>query len=110
MLDPLGFRTACYTDGRAALQALKTLRPAAIILDLLMPNLDGVQFLARLREAPESAGIPVFIWTMKDLSAQELAELRKSADAVLSKSVDSGGLAMALRHAIGLRAGATGHE
>jgi CheY-like chemotaxis protein len=57
-----GFRVAEARDGAVALAYLSEgHRPALVVLDLLMPGMDGFEFMARLRNDPELTGIPVVI-------------------------------------------------
>ena len=57
-----GFRVAEAPDGAVALAYLSEgHRPALVILDLLMPGMDGFEFMARLRNDPELTGIPVVV-------------------------------------------------
>src|SRR6185369_16592190 len=65
-LTQLGYRAACAADGEVALQAISSALPIAIVLDLMMPRMDGFEFLERLRAAPERRRIPVIVWTVKD--------------------------------------------
>jgi PAS domain S-box-containing protein len=84
-LDSAGFDSVGFEDGHQALAALETLRPAAIILDLMMPEFDGFAVLDQLRQRPTGLHIPVFIWTQLDLEPQDLARLQRSARAILQK-------------------------
>ncbi len=90
-LGKLGYDALCFSDSRAALDAVAEATPLAIILDLIMPDLDGLAFLEQLRAAPASRHIPVMVWTVKDLSVDERQRLRASAIAVVQKGVDSTG-------------------
>jgi CheY-like chemotaxis protein len=81
----LGYRVHCRSDGESALAMLETERPAAIILDLLMPGIDGFEVLTRFRQLPGNAAIPVIIWTMKDLSNADHMRLHCLAQAVVLK-------------------------
>jgi len=77
---------------------LQRLRPLAVILDLVMPYMDGFAFLEQFHAAPENEGVPVMIWTIKDLSAEERRDLELAADAIVQKAVDGGSrLSVALR-------------
>ena len=67
------------------LASLATLRPDAVIVDLLMPHMDGFQVIERLREHPACAGIPVVVMTAKALSDDDLLQLNHSDCAVLQK-------------------------
>ena len=58
----------------------------AVVLDLVMPGMDGVEFLDRFRRIPQHLRTPVLIWTMKDLTAAEQAQLRQSAQGIVSKN------------------------
>jgi CheY-like chemotaxis protein len=55
------------------------------VLDLLMPELDGFEFLTRFRSRPEHRDVPVIIWTMKDLSAADRAHLARLSAGVFEK-------------------------
>jgi CheY-like chemotaxis protein len=81
----LGYRALCVTDGEAGLRAVSAERPAAIVVDLLMPGMDGVQFLHALGKIPRASRVPVIVWTVKDLSQSERAELRTMAQAIVQK-------------------------
>ncbi len=101
MLEQLGFRAICHSDGRVALGSIELERPLAIVLDLLMPGLDGFQFLAELRASPANVAIPVFVWTMKDLTNAELERLRASASTILRKAGGATELTATLRGLLG---------
>ena len=86
------------TDGLARARADK---PDAILLDVMMPGLDGPATLARLREDPETAGLPVVFLTAKAIGA-EVDRLRGlGAAGVLTKPFDPMTLASDLRAALG---------
>ncbi len=84
-LAQLGFRSVCLRDGEKALHATGAAPPAAVVLDLLMPGLDGFEFLDRFRSSPATRRTPVLIWTVKDLDDQERARLLRSAQAIVRK-------------------------
>jgi CheY-like chemotaxis protein len=71
-------------DGREALDRLAA-RPALVLLDLLMPNMDGFEFLAEFRQRVESRSVPVVVLTAKDLTADDHDRLRGSIESVLRK-------------------------
>ncbi|MFL5309324.1 MAG: response regulator [Myxococcales bacterium] len=83
-----GFQTICRQDGEAALQAAAESQPVAVVLDLIMPRLDGFAFLERFRRTEAGRRTPVIVWTVKDLSAQDHARLRETAHAVVAKGSD----------------------
>jgi CheY-like chemotaxis protein len=87
VLEDAGYAVAIAGDGREALQALESgPRPAAILLDLMMPVMDGKEFLAEIKRRPAFAAIPVIIvsaWGRK-------AEGVEAAQGFLEKPVDLG--------------------
>jgi PAS domain S-box-containing protein len=85
-LSQLGFAAITRSSGAAGLEAAAQLRPSAVVLDLMMPGMDGVEFLDHFRRMPAHARTPVLIWTMKDLTAAEHEQLRQSAQGVVSKN------------------------
>jgi signal transduction histidine kinase/DNA-binding response OmpR family regulator len=87
-LGRLGYRAVCETDPSHALEVAAATPPAAIVLDLVMPGMTGFEFLDRFRATPAARTVPVIVWTSKDLTDDELARLRQSAHAVVSKGHD----------------------
>ncbi len=73
-------------DGRAALDALASLNPRLILLDLMMPVMDGFEFLAEMRARPEWQHIPVIVVTAKDLSTEDRERLSGMVAEVLEKN------------------------
>ena len=63
LLREEGYEVAEAADGREALDHLKTARPSAIVLDLMMPVVDGFTFLVERRKLPDCAAIPVVVLT-----------------------------------------------
>jgi PAS domain S-box-containing protein len=101
-LTQLGHEAVCFASARAALSSLGTIRPSAIVLDLIMPDMDGLGFLDRFRAWPENRDTPVMIWTVKDLSADERASLRSTVSSIVQKGVQDGSrLAVALQAFLG---------
>ncbi|MGH7854175.1 MAG: response regulator [Candidatus Binatia bacterium] len=85
MLRHLGYRTVCRKNGNSALRAASKERPAAVVLDLVMPTMNGFEFLRRFRRTSRGRHTPVIVWTGKDLTALEKSELRLAATAVARK-------------------------
>jgi signal transduction histidine kinase/DNA-binding response OmpR family regulator len=82
-----GLATAEAANGRAALDWLHgNPRPALILLDLMMPEIDGFEFLERVRENDELRDVPIVILTAKELTESERAFLAQRSMLVLSKS------------------------
>jgi CheY-like chemotaxis protein len=88
-LGQLGYSAITRSSGESALAAAEELSPSAVVLDLIMPQMDGLEFLDRLRRIPKHASTPVLIWTVKELTGEEHARLRESAQGVVSKRGES---------------------
>jgi protein-histidine pros-kinase len=85
-LRSAGYRPTCTEDARSALKMLEKEEPAAIILDLIMPGMDGFQFMDEFRRRKShGAPIPVIVWTVKDLTGADRARLQASVQAIIVK-------------------------
>jgi PAS domain S-box-containing protein len=84
LLEAAGWAVDEAADGREALDRLAA-RPSLVLLDLLMPGMDGFEFLAGLRDREDSRSIPVVVLTAKDLTADDHARLHGSIETVLRK-------------------------
>ena len=65
MLKEKGFNVTCAYDGLQVFYVLKQQKPDLIILDILMPQMDGLEVLTRLKCNPATASIPVILLTEK---------------------------------------------
>jgi len=72
-------------NGRCALDGLADARPTLILLDLMMPEMDGFEFLGELRDRPEWGRVPVLVVTAKTLSAAERTRLNGDVGKILQK-------------------------
>jgi PAS domain S-box-containing protein len=72
-------------DGLASLRAIEAHRPDILLLDLLMPNLDGFDVIERLRANPQTCDLPVIVISAKDLTAEEAACLKETVTVVMKK-------------------------
>ncbi|MFV9503258.1 MAG: response regulator [Oscillochloridaceae bacterium umkhey_bin13] len=80
-----GWTARTAENGRVALDYVAQARPDLILLDLMMPELDGFGFLEILRQNPTWASIPVIVVTAMELSAEERALLTASVQRVIQK-------------------------
>ncbi|MBV8588786.1 MAG: response regulator [Acetobacteraceae bacterium] len=72
-------------NGREALEQIAGQRPELVLLDLLMPEMDGFGFLQELHVHPEWRDIPVLVLTAKDITSQERQCLEEQAARVFQK-------------------------
>jgi signal transduction histidine kinase/CheY-like chemotaxis protein len=87
--SPDGVEIREAADGEEALAEIAKQRPDALVLDLVMPLLDGFQVLERLQADPETRLLPVIVLTARRLSPEERAQLKERAVALLEKSAYS---------------------
>jgi len=85
LLEKEGLRPTEAENGQDALQQMHKVRPALIILDLMMPVMDGFEFLEAIHQVPELSNIPVVIITAKDLTAEDRERLAGGVQAILQK-------------------------
>jgi len=85
MLRGEGWEVAEAENGREALQFVQRQRPALILLDLMMPELDGFEVLQRLRYDEQTRQIPVVVVTARDLTVEDRRRLEGSVRQVLAK-------------------------
>ena len=96
-LHQLGYRVVCRGSTEAALCAAAEESPAAVVMDLVMPEPDGFELLRRLRQTQAAARTPVVVWTVKELSREEGALLGALANAVVLKGGGAAALVEALQ-------------
>ena len=84
-LARLGYHALCRQDATTALEDARKGNLEAVVVDLLMPDVDGFEFLARFKDLPLYGHIPVLVWTSKDLSAEDYAYLARATQGVLAK-------------------------
>ena len=100
-----GFRVTVAGSGEECLDRLQAELPAAIILDLMMPDMDGFEVLERLRADPRTQHVPVVVFTGKELTPQEKRWLSQRSAALLPKAPHaSEDLVAALQRAVPLSA------
>jgi len=80
------FEVAIVTDPRETAKMARTFKPDLILLDMMMPNMDGTEVAAQLKQIPETASIPIiFLTAIADAQAGE--ELKISGQSTLNKPV-----------------------
>ncbi|MHC5062694.1 MAG: response regulator transcription factor [Planctomycetota bacterium] len=77
VLEASGFQVESAVNGEEGIASAKDLRPDLILLDIMMPGIDGWETLTRLKRDPETSDIPVIIFTAREHSRghQKSAEM-----------------------------------
>jgi CheY-like chemotaxis protein len=88
-LEGSGWVVAEATNGREALAEVASQVPSLILLDLVMPEMDGFSFMAELRANPEWREIPIIVLTARDLSGDDKFRLAGSVQNILQKGAYS---------------------
>jgi CheY-like chemotaxis protein len=81
-----GWAVSVAINGREALERLTTEQPNLILLDLMMPEMDGFEFLVEFRKDPKSATTPVIVVTAADLSLADRRRLDGGVEHILQKA------------------------
>ena len=84
-LRSTGFEARGFEDGGAFLAALETERPELVILDVMLPGMDGVELLRRMKAAAHLANIPIIMATAKGAEYDKIQSLDLGADDYLVK-------------------------
>ena len=84
-LRSTGMEARGFEDGTSFWEALQRERPTLVILDVMLPGVDGVELLRRMRESPELESIPVVMATAKDSEIDKIQGLDLGADYYLTK-------------------------
>ena len=84
-LTQTGFEAKGFPDGLSMLEALKTEKPELIVLDIMMPGMDGVEVLKEIRSNSETRKIPVIMATAKGTEMDKIQGLDTGADDYLVK-------------------------
>lgn len=86
IIESEGYTVTKFSSGKKFLDNLDTTHPDAVILDLMMPELDGFEVLDRMRAQPEYKNIPVIVMTAKMLTSSDLDDLNDKIRSVIEKN------------------------
>ena len=85
LLKRAGFKIKVASDGRQALDTALEKQPAVLVLDLMLPELDGYEVLRRLRADPKGEKLPVLMLTAKGQRIDRETALECGADLFMTK-------------------------
>ncbi|MCD6334352.1 MAG: response regulator transcription factor [Candidatus Latescibacteria bacterium] len=84
-LERGGFRVRVVLNGEDALREVETERPALIVLDLMLPDIEGTEVCRRIRRSPETAGLPILMLTAKGEEMDRVVGFELGADDYMVK-------------------------
>ena len=90
-LSGSNFSVESILDGETGLRAIDAQRPDILLLDLIMPHLDGFEIIERLREDPKTRDLPIIVISARELTAIESAKLKETVSLVMKKQGFEGG-------------------
>lgn len=97
-----GFRVEVATDGAEGLAMATEIRPDCVVIDVKMPEIDGIQLVRALRGDPATARIPLIILSALVQETDQALGMYAGADVYLTKPTKPQVLIEAIRHAIAL--------
>ncbi len=101
VLEGGGYEAATARDGEEALRLMDQQLPDLVLLDLVMPRMDGEAFLAACRERPDCAGLPIVLLTAWPAEADTWGAGGPQVRGALGKPFDMHELLAAVREAVG---------
>jgi len=85
LLRALGYRVSIATDGLEALEKAYQIRPDLILLDIVLPGMDGLEVARRLKADPHTSSVPILALTAKVLPGDQETCLENGCDSYLTK-------------------------
>ncbi len=98
MLAPLGHTILLVSDGEEAVRRIQHEHPDLVILDIIMPKMNGFQLCRTIRSDPELKDLPIIVVTSMDRESDRYWGLKQGADEYLVKPVDASVLQDKVRH------------
>lgn len=85
LIEQFGYRVKFTTDSKSALQKIKKYQPRLVILDLMMPGVDGLRLCKMLKENPQTHDIKIIIYSGKLYDSDRRKAMMLGADLFLTK-------------------------
>ena len=92
IVEKLGHESITAEDGAAGVEVAKRELPDMVLMDVVMPNLNGFQATRSISKNPDTAHIPIILVTTKDQETDRVWGMRQGAKAYLTKPVNEGAL------------------
>ncbi len=96
-----GWQVFVHTDGRDGLAAVATVQPDLVILDLMLPGMDGMAILGQLRKDPLTQDLPVMMLTAKGQGRDREAATRAGVSTFMTKPFSNSEMVAAVRALLG---------
>lgn len=101
LVEKLGHQTLTAVDGAAGVEVTKRDKPDLVLMDVVMPNLNGFQATRAISKDPATSHIPVILVTTKDQDTDKVWGMRQGAKGYVIKPVSEADLTKALSEALG---------
>jgi twitching motility two-component system response regulator PilH len=100
LVEKMGHEALTAEDGAAGVEAAKRELPDLVLMDVVMPNLNGFQATRSITKEPTTAHIPVILVTTKDQDTDRVWGMRQGARAFVTKPVNEAELTKAVTEAL----------
>ena len=97
VVQKLGHHAQTVSDGEKCIATARTLKPALILLDVVMPNMDGFNVCRKIKKDPELAHTPVIMVTSKTQDSDKFWAERQGANGYVTKPFTPDSLAAAIK-------------
>jgi twitching motility two-component system response regulator PilH len=97
VVEKLGYQVITAEDGSAGVEVAKREIPDLILMDVVMPNLNGFQATRTIAKDPKTSHIPIILVTTKDQETDRVWGMRQGAKAYVTKPIDEGDLMRAIK-------------
>ncbi|MCP4700917.1 MAG: response regulator [Gammaproteobacteria bacterium] len=101
MLESNGYQTSEASNGKEGIEKAKELKPSLILMDVVMPGLNGFQATRKITKSPDTSSIPVVIVSSKNMESDRAWGLMQGAKDFLVKPVKKDELLQAVKKLIG---------
>ena len=97
IVEKMGHEALTAEDGAAGVEAAKREKPDLILMDVVMPNLNGFQATRSISKDAETAHIPIVLVTTKDQDTDRVWGMRQGAKGYVTKPINESDLATAMK-------------
>jgi CheY-like chemotaxis protein len=100
VLEPAGFHVTLAKGGQEAIELARSLKPDLVLLDLLMPGVNGFDVVEALKEHEDTRGIPIMVLTAKHLNQDDIDQLNGHVSSILKRGSNGAVDLLAQLHAV----------